>query len=205
MKNRGFLLVEALVMFVILSIFFFFVYRTAANYLQRDRINLFHDDIATLYQGHYMTEMLFQLTHLRSWLNTSNTPNINTIINPTNQPERYARILGLDTPNIIFLQPGMTQANFEAITQRLNLHQILLTNNMNGLRACARNTNWNNATTRCQNTFMDEELRTFISSINIGEITTGRAIIYTFRRSDTGGICQAGSANCFSHFTWVAL
>lgn len=203
--NKGFLLVESLIMFVLLSVFFFHVYRTAANYIQRERRNLFHDDIASLYQGHYMKEVMLQFTNLSTW--TVNPTALSDFIDAPNRNvaanQRYGRVMGAQS-GVFLLHPDFAES-YEKVTQRLNLHQVFITNDVRSLRTCARTSDWmhSSVSARCHRTFMDEELRSFISSIDVGEITNNRAIIFTFRRSETGGVCREG--DCFSHFTWVAI
>ena len=196
MKNkRGFILLEAFIMFLLLSIAFLHIYRTASFSIQRDRATFLHDDIAILFKGHYVQEILFQYTNVGTW----NQATINQMMN---NPETYGRIIGQSTPNFFRNNINANQINdFNTIIQRLNLGQIFITNNMVGLRECARRMTG----PRCGRTFMDEELRSFIMTINLGDYFNPNSnfLIISFRRNQLGGTC--GVNDCFTHFTWVKI
>jgi len=196
MNNRGSLLLEALVMFILLVMFFLVVWRAVDGYMQRERVALFHDDIATLYQGYYVKEALLRYTQIQTWGLT---------VVPGNM---YGRVVGNDFPPNFFRTDlnAQQREDFNNIMTHLNLHQIFVTNtaNINNLRNCARNTNFS-PNSNCGRTFMDEEMRTFIRGINRTPTAGNHTyLIITFRRNHQGTQCLPNQA-CFSHFTWIRM
>jgi len=189
LNNRGSLLLEALVMFILLVIFFLVVWRSVDGYLQRERTTLFHDDVATLYQGYYVQEVLLRYTSIQ-------TGGASWVVPGTHG---YGRVIGVDSGIPGFFRAGANTTDFNNIMGRLNMHQIFLTNNISGLRNCARNPN---AAGNCQRTFMDEEMRAFIRGIDRSD--NGIYLIITFRRNHQGTPCT-GTEACFSHFTWIRM
>jgi len=188
-NNRGSLLLEALVMFILLVLFFLVVWRSVDGYTQRERTSLFHDDVATLYQGYYVSETLLRYTNTHasgaSWISVAT--------------HGYGRVIGTDAGISNFMRTGANLADFNNIMSRLNLHQIFITNNIVGLRNCARNPS---SSANCGRTFMDEEMRSFIRGIDRND--NGVYLIITFRRNHNGTPCTGVEA-CFSHFTWIRL
>lgn len=185
MNNKGFILAETITMSVILLVTFGFVYLAANQYLVRQKTAVFYDDVATIYQAHYIKEALGQYSNLNS--------KKDTIISSS-----YGMTIGSQTSGL-FLYPDA----FYKIADSLNLHQIFFTNNISGLKTCARNVNMTGDSNKCQNTFIDEELRAFINTINVTDLTNKYYLIFTFKRNNLGEKCDY--EECFSHYTWVAL
>ena len=182
MNNKGFIFAETITMSVILLITFGFIYIATSQFLVKQKNAVFHDDIATIYQAHYIKEALTQYSDL----NSRKASLVST---------SYGIIIGNEISNLI-----LEEDDFYNIADSLGLHQIFFTNNINSLKACARNVNMNDS--KCKNTFMDEELRAFINTINVSN-PTGDYLIFTFKRNNQGEKCNY--EECFSHYTWVAL
>jgi len=185
MNNRGFILAETIVMSVVLLVAFSFIYMAANNYINREKTSIFYDDVASIYQGYYVKEAL------SNYANLANRTYIQGLLSNS-----YGRIIGTETAGLFY-----DAGTFGVIADHLNLYQIYITNDVYNLKRCARNIALSD--TKCQNTFMDEELRAYIMTINITDLSNEYYLILTFRRDNHGNTCLYES--CFSHYIWVAI
>ena len=199
MNKKGFVLVESIIMFLVLMVALGFVYNTVNSVLVRQKQTLFYDDVAVMYRAYYVKEAVLKYTNFDTSGNISNFLTIPTV--------RLGAIIGTDISNFapgFFKSGANTVADFNRIVEVFNLEQIFITSgqNMAELKNCSRNIN--EASERCKNTFMDEELRSYIRTISTAGMDNDQYyLILTFRTAKDGSPCT--STSCFNYHAWVRL
>jgi len=180
-------LVETVTMFLVLitALLLFYVY--ANNLFIKETEYSHYDDVVSVYNSYYIKEALFDHSE------------INTIVNPSLFDNNYGFIIGADYSNNLFIN-SISQSSFYNISNELNMHQMFLSNDIKNLKKCALDIDLD---TKCRNTFLDEEFRSYIKTINLGGIDGEYYLILQFKKDSNGNTCT--SSECFSYYSWVTL
>ena len=187
MNNKGFVLVESIIMFIVLISSLMLLYIAASNYMLKERKYSNYDDIVSIYEAYYIKEALNQYSNIDSMKHSLLTG------------YGYGRIIGEDISN--FFVDEISTSTFYVLADKLHLHQIYLTSDINSLKTCAKKIDED---ANCEKTFMDEEFRSYINSINLGNINNDYYLLLEFRVNASGDSCTTDEI-CFSRYTWVAL
>ena len=187
MKSKGFLMIESIIMFVVLISGLMLIYMSANNYLIREKRYSNYDDIASIYDAYYVKEAL------------NNYSNIGTMKDSLLDGYGYGRIIGVGIDN--FFTNDNIVDEFTFIAERVNLYQMYFFKNTNELKACVKKVDLNSD---CLKTYLDEDLRSYINTINTNSINSDYYLILEFRKDYEGYPCSIKEM-CYSHYTWVAL
>ena len=180
MNKRGFMLVEIIIMFAVFVTALLMIFSSANNYIVRERQHAFYNDVASIYKAIYLKEALVQYSNITAM-------DLSVVNN---------RVIGTQTPDL-FPHTGNRDI-FIQIADKFNMHQMYVTNDIRALRNCT--TNLENCP---PNTFLTEDLRAFINTINLSDLLTDRVLIFEFRKDRMGNTC--GSNECYSYYTWLSL
>ena len=187
MKRDGFVLVETITMFLVLisALLFFYVY--ANNLFLKEKEYSYYDDVTSIYNGYYIKEALHDYSQISSLL----TPSLFNGV--------YGFVVGSDYGSTFFTTTQKRDKFYE-IANELNLYQMFLVKDIKQLKTCARDIDTDS---KCHATFIDEDMRSYIKTINTNGVDSEYYIIMQFKKDSKGNVCTV--EDCFSYFTWVAL
>jgi len=186
MKKSGFILIETITMFLVLISALMLFYVTANDLFIKASEYSNYDDVALVYSAYYIKEAL------------SDFSNIQTNLDSNDFEDSYGFIVGVDSKD--FFTDETKIDKFQIISDKLLMHQIFVTNDIRNLKTCSRNIDGD---AKCLNTFLTEEMRSYIKTINLNNVISDYYIIVEFKKDSSGNKCS--SDECFSYFAWVTL